>query len=97
MYHYKLYSGNTDYVVGIALYGVPINVGFSVYGYDAFYPRRLNKAYPLRAVSTDECLGDADSRGYYTYYSVSPCIYDSDYKKIRVKNMCKDVPNCLAK
>eukprot|EP00347_Sterkiella_histriomuscorum_P013853 403363115 len=93
-YFYQRNSGNLDYIVGISLNGVPIHEGYSVFGYDAYYPRRLSRDYPLRAVQVDECLGNADDRGYYHYYSVSPCLQSSNYKKLRVKNMCSDVGLC---
>lgn len=93
-HQFKLNSGITKTVVGIALNGVPIVSGTSELGFDALYPKAYGENTQPRGIDLDLCLGTADYSRFYHYYSFSPCIMPSKIKAITTAEMCEDDVLC---
>ena len=93
-YNYVRHSGETDGIVGITFNGVPIHIGTSELGYDAFFPNSYGGRKTPKKAKVDICLGSSDHSSYYKYYSFSPCILETATKHNYVAAMCDELEEC---
>jgi hypothetical protein len=80
--------------VGVAFNGVPIQKSVSADGYDPLFPQAYDgHADPVKA-QIDDCVGFLDGTGFYSYYSVSPCLSSSFITINSTGALCQNIALC---
>ena len=71
--------------------------GFSELKYDFIAPKSYGSYRYPQKVDVDTCFGNQLGSGFYHYYSVSPCIFDtSAVKKTSGNKLCSADDSCKA-
>ncbi|CDW77193.1 UNKNOWN [Stylonychia lemnae] len=85
---------SSNQVVGVALNGVFIFSGNSIYGYDAFFPKQYGTNSFPKKIETDQCLGTTSESNTYRYHMFSPCIFEIALRD--TPSLCVNSSSCSA-